>query len=228
MPLSHLIEKLSQARVLVIGDVMLDRYVYGRVERVSYEAPIPVLAITREERMPGGAGNAARNAAALGAHTILVGLMGDDVPGVELRTAITAAGVQPELVIDSTRPTTVKTRYVAAGQQLLRADTEMTHPAGALTAKIMQTVERALPDCDVVILSDYAKGVLTDEIVAKVIARAKAAGKIVIVDPKSRDFSRYRGADILKPNRLELAAATGGVLTLETWQKCAVLKSGPC
>lgn len=212
MQLTDIIEKLSTARVLVIGDVMLDRYVYGRVERVSYEAPIPVLAISRDEQMPGGAGNAARNAAALGAKTKLVGLIGADPAGAELQAAIRAAGIEPILVIDRTRPTTVKTRYIAAGQQLLRADQELIQVAGERAGEILQAFERALPDSDAVILSDYAKGVLCDEVLEAVIARAKAAGKIVIADPKSRNFARYRGVDLLKPNRQELAAATGMVL----------------
>lgn len=211
MSLEHWIAKLHEARLLVVGDVMLDRYVHGAVERISYEAPIPIVAIRREESMPGGAGNVARNAAALGCRTVLVGLAGDDAAGAELgRTLADEPGVSARLVGDPSRPTTEKIRYISSGQQLLRADRESTEPASpGIEARLIATAKAALSECDLVVLSDYAKGALTPPAIQALIAAARAAGRPVVVDPKSRDLSRYAGADLVKPNARELAAATG-------------------
>lgn len=203
--------QMARVRVLVVGDVMLDRFVYGGVARVSYEAPIPVLGVEREVAMPGGAGNAARNAASLGATASLIGLVGGDSAGTELRRLIAGhGGMVDRLVTDPDRPTTRKTRFVAQGQQLLRADREVTlPPAAAIAGEILAQVDAALAACDVVILSDYAKGVLDDAVLAGILARTRDAGIPTVVDPKSADLRRYRGASLIKPNRQELAAATG-------------------
>jgi D-beta-D-heptose 7-phosphate kinase/D-beta-D-heptose 1-phosphate adenosyltransferase len=199
---------LRRARVLVMGDVMLDRYVEGTVERMSPEAPIPVVRVGTERTMPGGAGNVARNIAALGAHATLVGLIGDDGAGEALRHGLAAEGVEVMLAVEAGRPTTVKTRYLAGRQQLLRADSESSAPAAeAAAAELARLYERALAKADIVVLSDYAKGTLSDAVLRPAIERAKAAGKRIVADPKSRDAARYSGADVLTPNRQELAAA---------------------
>ena len=206
--LSRLIDNLPKARVLCLGDVMLDRFVYGAVERISAEAPIPVMRVQREEAMPGGAANVAANIAALGARAILVGAVGADAAGRRLAELCRERGVDARLVEAAGRPTTVKTRYIAGSQQLLRADEERTDalPEGAA---VLAAFRGALADCDYVVLSDYAKGVLGDPTLGQAIAAARAAGKPVIADPKRSDLSAYAGVGVLKPNRAELAAATG-------------------
>ncbi len=206
-----LVERLAKARVLVLGDVMLDRYVYGTVERMSPEAPVPVLRRESERAMAGGAGNVARNIAALGGKVRLLGLVGDDAAGRELAAMLSdEPGISADLIADPGRATTVKTRFIAGRQQLLRVDGETAAPAGTASAAALHAaIDAALPHVDIVLLSDYAKGVLADEVLQRAIARAHHAGKKLIVDPKSRDFRRYAGADLLTPNRGELAAATG-------------------
>jgi len=206
-----LVERLSRARVLVLGDVMLDRYVYGEVERMSPEAPVPVLREKSQRAMPGGAGNVARNVAALGARALLIGLVGDDGAGRELAAMLgEEPGIEPRLIIDPARHTTIKTRFVAGRQQLLRVDDETPiHAARETAAALLSALQASLPAVDIVLFSDYAKGVLSDDVLARAIAAVHGAGKRLIADPKSRDFARYAGADLLTPNRQELAAATG-------------------
>jgi len=206
-----LVERLGRARVLVLGDVMLDRYVYGSVDRMSPEAPVPVLRQDSQRAMTGGAGNVARNIAALGGKVVLVGLVGDDAPGRELSAMLAdEPGIASRLIVDPGRATTVKTRFIAGRQQLLRVDGETAMPAtGAAAAGLQAALAAALASVDIVLLSDYAKGVLGDEVLQRAIAHIHGAGKRLIVDPKSRDLKRYAGADLLTPNRGELAAATG-------------------
>jgi len=190
---------------------MLDRFVYGSVERISPEAPIPVVNVERFLDMPGGAANVARNIAAMGARVTLLGVVGKDIWAEDLRAQLSSTPtIDVRLVADPSRPTSVKTRYVADGQQVMRADSESR-------AALSPTVERSLLDqfslalCDVavIVLSDYAKGVLCDSVTHAAIDCARRAGKTIIVDPKSKDFSRYRGAGVLTPNRLELQQACG-------------------
>jgi len=209
------LEKLAKQRVLCVGDVMLDRYVYGQVERISPEAPIPVLRVQREAIMLGGCGNTVREVVALDGSVVLVSVIGDDQTGRDLKQQVgTMPQITPYLVTDNTRSTTIKIRYVADNQQLLRTDHEDNKPVSAELEKlILDHVNEALPDCDIVVLSDYAKGVLTDRVVSETIKAATAAGKRVLVDPKGRNFSRYRGATLLTPNRKELAEATGMVVS---------------
>jgi D-beta-D-heptose 7-phosphate kinase/D-beta-D-heptose 1-phosphate adenosyltransferase len=209
--LLDILTSFQQARVLVLGDVMLDRFVYGSVERTSPEAPVPVMALERTADMPGGAANVARNAVALGAQVVLIGVVGADEPARELREHLgRAAGLQTHLIVDRARPTTTKTRYVADRQQILRTDVEL---AAALAEPVAEALlaqfVAALPDADVVILSDYGKGALSDAVTARAIAAATAAGKRVLVDPKSRSFAKYRGATVLTPNKHELQSASG-------------------
>ncbi len=209
--LAGLIEAMAAARVLCIGDVMLDRFVYGAVDRISPEAPIPVLRVREQVEMPGGAGNVAANLAALGAGTALVAVAGDDSAGRQLARLLEARTGEPAaLVIEPGRPTTIKTRYIAGGQQLLRADHETAAPVAATTgALLVDRVRAALPGCTALVLSDYAKGALAPPVIEGAIAAARAAGRPVVVDPKGRDFARYRGAALLTPNRRELTEATG-------------------
>jgi D-beta-D-heptose 7-phosphate kinase/D-beta-D-heptose 1-phosphate adenosyltransferase len=202
---------LANAQAVVIGDVMLDRYVYGSVERISPEAPIPVLAIEREMAMPGGAGNVARNLAALGAHTIFGSTIGRDSAGTELeRLFAEDRSIVIHLAVDATRRTTVKTRFVGATQQLLRTDSEHREPMADNTRRnLLERMGDLQSGYEVMILSDYGKGVLDGGFAGKLIDLAKKAGRKVVVDPKGRDYTPYRGADILTPNGPELAEATG-------------------
>ena len=204
-------QRLARASVLVVGDVMLDRYVYGSVQRISPEAPIPILAEERETAMPGGAGNVVRNLTALNAAVAFVSVVGDDQAGSDLTGLIGGhAGVEPWLLVENGRTTTTKTRYFASGQQLLRADREQTGPIPAKLADRMLRIARdAMAATSITVLSDYAKGLLAGPVAAKLITAAHAAGRRVIVDPKGPDFSRYAGADVITPNRRELAEATG-------------------
>jgi D-beta-D-heptose 7-phosphate kinase/D-beta-D-heptose 1-phosphate adenosyltransferase len=206
-----LLEKLAGHRVLCVGDVMLDRYVYGHVERISPEAPIPVLRIQREAVTLGGGGNVARNIVALGGQADMVGIVGQDQAGYDLANQLSnLPQVASYLLTDNSRPTTLKTRLVAAGQQLLRADYEVSNAISAdMEQQTLLRVRGAIDGCDILILSDYAKGVLTDRVVAEIINLANTKGRRVLIDPKGRDFSRYHGAFMLTPNRRELAEATG-------------------
>ena len=206
--LAQLPHAFAGKTVLVLGDVMLDRFIYGAVDRISPEAPVPVIAVERETAMLGGAGNVARNVAALGGKAVLIGLVGDDEAGRALTALIgDETGLDAHLVTAPARRTTEKVRYISGSHQMLRVDREDRAPAeaGVLLAAFAQRLAAA----DVVVLSDYAKGVLTDAVVRGAIDAARAAGKPVIVDPKSRNLARYDGATLVKPNRKEAAEATG-------------------
>jgi len=204
--LQQILTALRGARIACVGDLMVDRFVYGDVTRVSPEAPIPVLARQRELVMLGAAGNVARNAAALGGDVRLVGLIGGDAEGHEaLRLIQAEEGVEGFVVTDAGRPTTLKTRFVSGGQQLLRVDMETSGPAvGDVEQRLIRTIRDVAKDVGVILLSDYGKGVVTDG----VIAAARATGALMIVDSKARSFARYGEVDIVKPNAAELAHAT--------------------
>jgi D-beta-D-heptose 7-phosphate kinase / D-beta-D-heptose 1-phosphate adenosyltransferase len=208
-----LLNGFHAARVLVLGDVMLDRFVYGTVERISPEAPIPVVSVDRFSDMPGGAANVARNIADLGSNVILLGVVGADTPGEDLRAQLAASPtISARLTTDASRPTTVKTRYVADGQQVMRADRESRDALSVEVAqRLLDALGGAVDEADLVVLSDYAKGVLSDAVTRAAIEAARHHGKRIIVDPKSRDFTKYRGATIITPNRLELQQACGEV-----------------
>jgi len=206
---------LAETHVLVVGDIMLDRFITGAVERVSPEAPIPVLRVGDETLMPGGAGNVAANLVALGGRATLVGVVGDDDDGRALLDGLNSDRLTVRAAVDAARPTTVKIRYVAQGQQLLRADREVRQAIDeALAQTVLQHVDDALPEAGAVVLSDYGKGVLTPAVLQQVIAKAAAQGVPVVVDPNGADYARYRGAAYLSPNRAELAQAGGE--TVET------------
>lgn len=204
------VERLKGVPVLCIGDAMLDRFIYGSVDRISPEAPIPVLRVERETVMLGGAGNVVRNLVALGIHTGFIAVVGDDDPGNEIgRLLGELDGIDPCLVVEPGRQTTIKTRFFASSQQLLRADRETGVELKALSRdQLLNHADSLIAKAGAVILSDYGKGVLTPPVVGDLIARARAAGKPVIVDPKGTDYGRYRGATLLTPNRKELHEAT--------------------
>src|SRR4051794_19365145 len=199
----------SALRILVLGDVMLDRFLYGEVERISPEAPVPVLRQRRARSMPGGAGNVARNISALGGQAVLVGLVGRDAAAAECRALLAEdPGIADALVESATRPTICKMRVIAGTQQVVRIDDEVTGPADAAEALALgAAVAAALPGCAALILSDYAKGVLAPAVVAAAVAAAAARGIPVFADPKSDDFSLYRGVGCLTPNARELGRA---------------------
>ena len=209
--LLDVLASFHRARVLVCGDVMLDRFVYGSVERTSPEAPVPVMALERTSNMPGGAANVARNVAALGSHAVLIGVVGADEAAEELRRDLSLVSpLQTRLIVDPSRPTTTKTRYVADRQQILRTDVERAAPLSeGVAASLLAQFTAALGESDIVILSDYGKGALSDSVTARAIAAADAAGKRVLVDPKSRSFLKYKGATVLTPNKHELQSACG-------------------
>jgi len=206
---------MSRARVLVVGDVMLDRYWFGDASRISPEAPVPVVLVQREEARPGGAANVARNCAALGASTQLLSVVGEDEAGAQLLELVQAEGVRTSFHRDPSIRTTVKLRVVARQQQLVRVDFE-TSPSREVLASKLADFQQALPECDVVILSDYGKGGLAH--ISSMISLANAAGKRVLVDPKGDDYSRYAGATIVTPNRAELLEVVG------TWKDEADLE----
>src|SRR5258706_9560222 len=207
--LSHAIVRQT---VLCVGDLMLDEFVYGEVSRISPEAPAPVIAVQRSETNIGGAGNVARNIASLGARCIFVGLVGDDEAGAKLKTALAQQSlIESVLVCDSERPTTRKVRFVSEhfSTHMLRADWELAQSASTdVEQKLIDAIVPLLPRADIVLLSDYAKGVLTARVIRNVIEAARKLGKRVIVDPKNANFAVYRGATLLTPNRKEFAEAT--------------------
>ncbi len=198
---------LNKARVLVVGDVMLDRYWFGDVRRISPEAPVPVVRVTTTEDRPGGAANVARNISALSGNALLLSVIGADEAGATLKKLVEAENVQAYLHTDPTISTIIKLRVVGRQQQLLRIDFE-TAPSHEILAAKLADYERLLPQCDVVVLSDYGKGGLMH--IERMIALARAAGKPVLVDPKGDDYERYRGATLLTPNRAEFREVAGG------------------
>jgi D-glycero-beta-D-manno-heptose-7-phosphate kinase len=198
--------QLAAARVLVVGDAMLDRYWFGHVDRISPEAPVPVVRVTREENRVGGAANVAMNVKTLGAQCTLLTVVGDDVPGRTLRELLQAQGITSLLGTDPQLQTVVKLRVIGRSQQLLRIDFENA-PDHEVLQVMLTDYQRLLPQHDLVLMSDYGKGGLTH--VGQMIEMAQAAGKPVLVDPKGSDFSRYAGATTITPNRSELAQVVG-------------------
>jgi D-beta-D-heptose 7-phosphate kinase/D-beta-D-heptose 1-phosphate adenosyltransferase len=205
-------------RVLCVGDVMVDHFIYGEVKRISPEAPVPVVRVTRQSMALGGAGNVVRNLVALGAKPAFVSVVGEDPPGRDVVRLLGALdGAEPYLRVSRHRQTTTKTRYFSEdGHQLLRADREtIVGLSEADIADIESAVQSQLPGCDAVILSDYAKGMFASGLAGAVIAAARAAGKPIIVDPKGGNYARYVGATVITPNRNELAEATGTTVATE-------------
>lgn len=205
------IDSFSRARVLCVGDVMLDRFISGTVRRISPESPVPVLSVGKSVAVPGGAANVARNVAALGGRCTLLSVIGADAIGMALKAELDQLeGVRAHLIESAGRQTTEKVRFVAQGQHMLRADIESSTPIdSAAETALLHAVLLALPDHDALVLSDYAKGVLTDHVLQSAIAQARAQGVPVIVDPKSSLIERYAGATVLTPNGKEVSEATG-------------------
>lgn len=204
--------RFAETRVLCLGDVMLDRFVYGDVERICPESPVPVVHARRTECMPGGAANTASNALSLGAQVHLIGVTGPDGRARELAELLGALGkgLHPNLVETAGRDTTTKTRYVAQGQQLLRCDYEDASPLDEeAERRVIAAAEAAIADADVVILSDYAKGVCTPTVTKALIGRCRELGVPVVVDPKGADVGRYVGATVVTPNLGELSVIAG-------------------
>jgi D-beta-D-heptose 7-phosphate kinase/D-beta-D-heptose 1-phosphate adenosyltransferase len=235
--LQHLLGLAPGRRVACVGDLMVDRFVYGEVSRVSPEAPVPVLARSRELMMLGASGNVARNVAALGGEVSLVGVIGDDAEGKQaLRLVSEEVGVEGYLVTDGGRPTTLKTRFVSGGQQLLRVDLETNRAVdGEVEQRLVRTIRDAAKDAGAILLSDYGKGVVTEAVIAACREAAAESGGKLVVDSKARSFAHYGAVDLIKPNAAELAYATGlptetddqvaTALTraLELWEARAIL-----
>jgi D-beta-D-heptose 7-phosphate kinase/D-beta-D-heptose 1-phosphate adenosyltransferase len=235
--LQHLLGLAPGRRVACVGDLMVDRFVYGDVSRVSPEAPVPVLARSRELVMLGASGNVARNVAALGGEVSLVGMVGGDAEGgVALRLMGEETGVEGYLVTDAERPTTLKTRFISGGQQLLRVDLEASRAVtGEVEQRLVRTIRDAAKDAGAILLSDYGKGVVTDAVIAACREAAEESGGKLVVDSKARSFARYGAVDLIKPNAMELSNATDMptetdaqieaalVRALELWEAKAIL-----
>jgi D-beta-D-heptose 7-phosphate kinase/D-beta-D-heptose 1-phosphate adenosyltransferase len=213
--LAAAVSSLTRAQVLCVGDIMLDRFVYGVVDRISPEAPIPVVRVTRETAMLGGSGNVVRNLVGLGAAVQFLSLVGDDAAGREVADMLgRLPRVEPMLEVEPDRQTSIKTRFIAGVQQLLRADQETVKPLDDTRAESLLTTAQSIFNgdhgccCGALVLSDYGKGVLTPEVTRRLIEMAQAAGVPVVVDPKGRDYRRYRGATLVTPNRKELTEAS--------------------
>jgi len=199
-------DQIRQARILVVGDMMLDRYWFGDVERISPEAPVPVVQIKRSDERLGGAANVARNSAALGAQVGMLGVVGDDEPGRTIESLLAACKVQPYLHRDASVNTTIKLRVLAHQQQLLRVDFE-NPPAHEVLLSVLDGFQELVKQYEVLLLSDYGKGGLTH--VGRMVEAGRAAGRMVLVDPKGDDYSRYRGATLITPNRAEIRRVVG-------------------
>lgn len=198
--------QFAKTNLLVVGDVMLDRYWFGDSDRISPEAPVPVVQVSKVDERLGGAANVARNVAALGANTTILGVIGEDEAGTRIGELLKQSGVNSQLEVDPKVPTTVKLRVIARQQQLIRLDFEETPSQTALEQKLAR-FEKALGTADVLVLSDYGKGALSQ--VAAMIEYAQAQNKVILVDPKGEDYEKYRGATLITPNRSELRQVVG-------------------
>lgn len=210
--LDGLINAMEKTPILVIGDIMLDKFVYGSVERISPESPVPILSVSREDSMLGGAGNALSNLAGLNAAPYALSIIGNDEQGAQVKDLAQALNIDISgLITDKNRPTTIKTRYLSGHQQMLRTDFEKKGAIDDSIAKdVIAKAEKIIPKVKAVILSDYGKGMLRPDVIAAIIATATSHKVPVIVDPKQRDFSVYKGASVVTPNKKELSEATQG------------------
>jgi D-beta-D-heptose 7-phosphate kinase/D-beta-D-heptose 1-phosphate adenosyltransferase len=214
MSIAFDLKRFEKSRVLVVGDVMLDRYLWGDVNRISPEAPVPVFRIEKQSELPGGAGNVVSNLAGLGCLVTVIGVRGNDEAGDRLNRLLQNERVQTHILVDAARPTVVKTRVVSKGQQLLRLDEEELSPVSSdIENEIVELVKVNLSNCNVIILSDYGKGLLNDTDLAQAIIHlANEYGIPVVIDPKGKDWQRYRGATCVTPNTNELEMAYGGTV----------------
>lgn len=210
-PLSNLIEKFSSLRVLVIGDLMVDAYTWGKVNRISPEAPVPVVNVIKRESRLGGAGNVVLNIASLGAKPYVCSVIGDDATGENLQEILQSAGLSISgIITEKGRPTTVKERVIAGSQQLIRVDSETEAPISMASSKaLLEQVKAWLPEVDVILFEDYDKGVLNAELIQEIISLAKARQIPTVVDPKKKNFFAYSGATLFKPNLNELRDGLG-------------------
>jgi rfaE bifunctional protein kinase chain/domain len=222
--ISELIEKFSKVKVLIVGDVMLDRYWWGSVSRISPEAPVPVVKLERTSAAAGGAANVAANVVGLGAETLLVGLIGNDPEAAFLSQILGASGISPDYLITlNNRPTSVKTRIIAHSQQVVRVDDENISPISeGEAARVFGEIEKVFNKADIVIISDYAKGLLTEKLLMRLITKGNSENKKILVDPKGKDYSRYKGATLLTPNQKEATEACG----FEDFEENLVEKAG--
>jgi len=212
-----LLDRMKGRRIAIVGDLMLDRYLVGDTDRLSPEAPVPVVSIRQSRLALGGAGNVAANVAAIGATGLLAGLVGDDPHGAAIRAELTARGLATDhLVSAAGRPTTTKTRVIARGQQVVRIDEEVDSAVdGAERDRLVAEIRRVVTGAEALVLEDYNKGVLEPVVIRAAIEAARAAGIPIVVDPKFRHFFEYRGATVFKPNRREMEAAVGAAADLE-------------
>ena len=209
--LAEIIDGFSKLRVMVIGDLMVDAYTWGKVTRISPEAPVPVVNVVKRESRLGGAGNVVLNVASLGAKPMVFSVIGDDATGAELLTILSQSGLSVDGIIqEAGRPTTVKERVIAGSQQLIRVDSETEQAiSSASEASLVAAVKAAISKVDVIIFEDYDKGVLSEGLIQEVMGLAKAAGIPTVVDPKKKNFFAYQGATLFKPNLHELRDGLG-------------------
>jgi rfaE bifunctional protein kinase chain/domain len=209
--LSNLIEKFSSLRVLVIGDLMVDAYTWGKVNRISPEAPVPVVNVIKRESRLGGAGNVVLNIASLGAKPYVCSVIGDDSIGETLQGILKESGLSIDgIIVEKDRPTTVKERVIAGSQQLIRVDSETEAPISAASSKaLLEQVKAWLPEVDVILFEDYDKGVLSQGLIQEIITLAKSRQIPTVVDPKKKNFFAYRSATLFKPNLNELRDGLG-------------------
>jgi rfaE bifunctional protein kinase chain/domain len=213
----QLIHRMKSSRVAVVGDIMLDRYLIGDTERLSPEAPVPVVIVAERHSALGGAANVAANVAAMGALCLLVGAVGDDADGAAIRQELAVARLEDRFVVTiAGRPTTSKTRIIARGQQIVRIDDEVdTLLQGGDLSRLITAARQALADADALLLEDYNKGALSPDLIAAVMEVARRRGIPIVVDPKFRQFFEYAGATVFKPNRRELESALGAAVDLQ-------------
>jgi len=217
-------EKFSEVKVLIVGDIMFDRYWWGNVSRISPEAPVPVVNLDKTSLLPGGAANVAANIAGLGAKAYLVGIIGDDAEAKMFSNVLVEANISSSFLVPlKNRQTTVKTRIVAHNQHVVRIDQEDTHILSKEDEQIvLNKIETIIDEVDIVIISDYAKGLITDNLAKRLITKAKSQQKKILVDPKGKNYSKYKGATLLTPNQKEAVQATN----LDEYEKQPVENSG--
>ncbi len=213
----HLIQRMKASRIVVVGDIMIDRYLVGDTERLSPEAPVPVVTVRERHAALGGAANVAANVAALGATCHLVGVVGDDADGAAIRQELAVGRMEDRFVVTvAGRPTTSKTRIIARSQQIVRIDDEVEALLdGPDLARLVRTAREALADADALLLEDYNKGALSPGLIVAVMEAARRRGIPIVVDPKYRQFFEYAGATVFKPNRRELESALGAAVDLQ-------------
>ncbi|MBI5562246.1 MAG: D-glycero-beta-D-manno-heptose-7-phosphate kinase [Deltaproteobacteria bacterium] len=206
-----LIGRFKKARVLVIGDLIMDHFIWGKVRRISPEAPVPVVEVTSESLMLGGSANVVNNIHSLGGSSLVTGVIGRDEDGAKLLGVLKERSIPTDgIIVDAKRPTTIKTRVIAHGQQVVRFDREKKDKIDpACTAKVVSYIAKAVKEVDVAVISDYAKGLVTRPLVEETIGMCRALGKPIAIDPKVEHFEYYAGASVVTPNNLEASQASG-------------------